>query len=388
MEDALKYKSNESDIKVYDIDEGYSIRTSSSTKPTDKREEKHISVPEQEHEVTGPTAHLGSFTGKVYDKLTFRRVEGALVTIVKNLSVKTDEKGEFFITNIKPGKYRVTVSEDGYVVQSRKSIAVAGVTTKLDSFHLIPDCLADDYPNEIEEEEETGEDYLVEEETIAPAVESIPPISAEEISCAPETVDAKIEEEEAIEIVLREVSEKTTRVSSEIVSVEDVDKEIVPDLETTETITEENPMECSETDAGEEALSALEETAAGYVAIAPVEEMKKTLSDEIVSMPAEEIQIPAIAADSAETAMSLPEEGDLTEVVMAVSEGTVVGDVSSVDELPHRSVETGVAEAVQREEVPQELSCKGNPIENTVADMVQKETKEKVQREEAPWSFL
>ena len=85
--------------------------------------------------------------------MTYRTIEGASVTIAKDLSIKTDEKGIFIATGIKPGKYRITVFEEGYMIQSCKGTAVAGETTQLDSFHLIPDCLVAEYPDAIEEEE-------------------------------------------------------------------------------------------------------------------------------------------------------------------------------------------------------------------------------------------
>ena len=360
----MKHESNESDIIVYDLPDDYSVRTSSSTKQTtDKGGEEHISVPDQEHGVTGPAALLGGFAGKVYDKLTYRRVEGALVTIVKNLSVKTDERGEFVITNIKPGTYRVTVSEDGYMVQSRKSTAVPGVTTKLDSFHLIPACLADDYPDDAAKEEEE----MIEEEVVELATKPPPLTSSEEIICAPEAMDEKEEEEEVVEIVLEGSPEKTMGVVSNVISVEGTNKEIIAALEARETIAKENPIECPETSVGKEALSVLEETveepAGGHTVIAPTEKMEETfvdvsITDKIVSISAEEIQTPAIAADLTEAAVSLPEEKDSIETVTSVPEEIVIGDVSIANKLSSASVETNIAETVQPEETTQELPVK------------------------------
>ena len=147
----LKHDSDESGIIVYDMHEDYSVGTSSkSKKSADKDAKKDVSTPDLKDGAAGSTAHLGSLTGRVYDKLTYRTIEGALVTIAKGLSIKTDEKGIFLAAHIKPGKYRVTVFEDGYMVQSRKGAVVAGETTQLESFHLIPDCLAAEYPDAIE----------------------------------------------------------------------------------------------------------------------------------------------------------------------------------------------------------------------------------------------
>ena len=173
--------------------------------------------------------------------------------------------------------------------------------------------------------------------------------------------------------MLKEVSEKTTRASSDIVSVEDVDKKTVPDLETSETITEENPMECSETDAGEEALSALdatvEEMASGDTIIAPVEATQEELVDETVSISVETIQTSAIVVDSAKAGMSASEE-------------TVVENVSSVDEPAPVFVQTGIAEAAQPEEVSRELAGEEAQPKSSWRTWLKKKLKMEVLEEE------
>lgn len=104
---------------------------------------------------------LGGFSGKVYDKLTYRTITGARVTIATDLTVRTDEKGNFRVAGIRPGNYRLRVDEEGYIVQSRRGIAVAGEITTVNAFHLIPDCLAAERPEDAEEDD-TGDGILVE----------------------------------------------------------------------------------------------------------------------------------------------------------------------------------------------------------------------------------
>lgn len=143
----MKHESDDSDIIVYEIRDDYSVGTSpTSNKKTDTTEKQSASTPDQQQVDAGSMAQLGGFSGRVYDKLTHRTIEGVLVAIAQDLSIKTDEKGIFSVAGIKPGKYRITAFEDGYVVHSCKGIAIAGEMTTLESFHLVPDCLAAQYP--------------------------------------------------------------------------------------------------------------------------------------------------------------------------------------------------------------------------------------------------
>jgi hypothetical protein len=386
----LKDESDKSDIIVYDMHDDYSVgRSSKSKKTTDREEKKESPNPNQQYGDNDSTAHLGGLTGRVYDKLTYLTVKGALVTIAKGLSVKTDERGNFVVGNIKPGSYRVTVSEDGYIIQSRKSTVVAGETTKLESFHLIPACLAAEYPDAIaEEDEETGEEDLVGEETMEPSVAPPPLTSPEEITCAPTTGIAAKQEEAAVEeIVPEELSEETTRASSDVVIVKDVEGEIVPDSETRETVIEENPIEYSETDAGEEALSTLEETVEETAQEKTKEEVRQ---EELLKPPieiapetiiqekiAQEVQEEEPSLDvSVEEAIEHPAVDEnmhamiigSTEAVMTVPEERITEDVCSVDELPQISIETDIAEVTQPEEVlqgPSEEEARLKPLWRT-----------------------
>jgi hypothetical protein len=374
----LKDESDTSDIIVYDMHDDYSVgRSSKSKKTTDREEKKESPNPNQQYGDNDSTAHLGGLTGRVYDKLTYLTVRGALVTIAKDVSVKTDERGNFVVGNIKPGTYRVTVSEDGYIIQSRKSTVVAGETTKLESFHLIPACLAAEYPDAIaEEDEETGEEAMAGEETVEPAVVPPPLTSPEDITCAPTTgIAAKREETKVEEIVPEKLSEETTQVSSDIVIVKDAEGEMVSDSKILETVIEENPIGYSEIDVGEETLAVPEETVE-ETSLEKIEE--KTHHEELFKPPieiapkslfqekiAEEVQEKEPSLDvSVEEAIESPAvDGDMhamtidsIETAMTVPEETAVGDVCSVDELPRMFIETDIAEVTQPEEVLQEHS--------------------------------
>ena len=372
----MKHDPDESGIIVYDMHDDYSVGASSkSKKSADKGGTKDVAAPDLENGVTGSTAHLGSLTGRVYDKLTYRTIEGAQVIIKKGLSIKTDERGVFLAAHIKPGAYRVTVSEDGYVVQSRKSTVVAGETTQLESFHLIPDCLAAEYPDAIAEgEEESLEEEPIEEQEPEPSQEPVVMSSSGEIPATPAaSVDARIEEIAVEEIMLEELSEETTVTGSFSVIFEDIENEPVIDSEITESITEEKPIECSAIDISEEAFSALdatvEEMASGDTIIAPVEATQEELVDETVSISVEIIQTSAIVVDSAKAGMSASEE-------------TVVENVSSVDEPAPVFVEIGIAEVAQPEEVSKELAGEEAQPKSSWRTWLKKKLKMEVLEEE------
>ena len=239
-------------------------------------------------------------------------------------------------------------------------------------FIFIPACLAAEYPDAIAEEDEaTGEEDLVGQETMEPAVAPPPLTSPEEITCVPTTgIAAKQEEAEVEEVVPEELPEETTRASSDVVIVKDAAGEIVPDSETRETVIEENLIEYSETDAGEEALSTLEEAVEEtaqektkeevrqeellipLIEIAPETIIQEKIANEIqeeepsldVSVE-ESIEHPAVDEDM--QAMIIGS----TEAVMTVREERIAEVVCSVDELPQTSIETEIVEVTQPEEV-------------------------------------
>lgn len=216
----MKDESDDSGIIVYEIRDDYSAGSSpKSNKKTFTIEKKDASTPDEEQVKAESMAQLGGFSGRVYDKLTHRTIEGVLIAIAKDLSVKTDKKGIFSVVGIKPGKYHITAFEDGYVVHSCKTSAVAGETTKLESFNLIPDCLAAQYPEGMAQEEEE----TVEEEVVEFAMES-PQV----------TPSGKL-------------PEKTIKVSSDDVIVRVIPEETVPDLHTVKTINENKTVGDPET---------------------------------------------------------------------------------------------------------------------------------------------
>ncbi len=367
----MKHESNESDIIVYDLPDDYSVSASSSSaRPTEKKDkEKHTPILHKDHNTVGPKTLFGGITGKVYDKLTYRRVEGALVTVVKNLSVRTDERGEFFITNIKPGTYKVTVAEDGYMVQYRKGTVVPGETTKLESFHLVPSCLAADYPDEVLEEETIEEVSIEAVETAVEIPVEPPPLEIHEeiITRATETVDEKIEKDEAIQAAAVDLSLKTKTACSEvsdsdIIVVEEADRKIITDFKPRETAIKEKLIELPDAIVDKQILSALEkavekETIAD-IFVVPVEGIEDVLSDKNISISDEEIRASEIDKVSAETAAPLPEEKSFTETTISVTEETAVEEIRAADVTSQEPDETVIVEATKPENLPQETAGK------------------------------
>ncbi len=154
----MKHELNDSGIIVYDMHDDYSLGRSSASKKAKEPTEPKPSV-NMEDVDTEQMKRLGGFSGKVYDKLTYRTISGARVTIATDLTISTDERGNFHVTGIRPGNYRLRVNEEGYIVQSRKGTAVAGEITTINAFHLIPDCLAAERPQDVEWDDTTDEGF-------------------------------------------------------------------------------------------------------------------------------------------------------------------------------------------------------------------------------------
>ncbi|MBN1351016.1 TonB-dependent receptor [candidate division KSB1 bacterium] len=78
---------------------------------------------------------LGKIAGTVTDAQSGEALAGANVSIVGTaMGASTDENGHYFILNIPPGKYVVTISAIGYAIQETANVrAQLGVTTKLDA---------------------------------------------------------------------------------------------------------------------------------------------------------------------------------------------------------------------------------------------------------------
>jgi hypothetical protein len=376
----LKYESGESDIIVYDMHDDYSLgRSSKSKKETDREEKKETPVSNQNHDNSESLALKGGFSGRVYDKLTYRTIEGALVTIAKDLSIKTDEKGNFVATGIKPGKYRITVFEEGYMAQSCKSTAIAGETTKLDSFHLIPDCLVAEYPDDIMQEEETAEEEFVEFAMEAPQL-----ILSEVITQAPETESIRKEETEA-DVAPDKLPEQTMQASSGNTVAEDTHAATTPDLKIRKGIAGEKAVEHHKKqgitadstpvgDVRDEVLHTFEEiteTAADvYVDIvtAVVEEMKEIPPDEIIALLLEQIET-TTTENAAEAALSalkerMPflEEPFIPEISLVPIEAAIT-EVGQPKETPERV----------QEETPREITIEEAPVEIAAKVMIQEE---------------
>lgn len=85
---------------------------------------------------------IGSITGKIVDHETKALVEGALIKIMDSkLGTESDEKGEFHLSNLRYGNYRLNISMVGY-----KSIVISDLvlssTKPLEvEIELIPDAI-------------------------------------------------------------------------------------------------------------------------------------------------------------------------------------------------------------------------------------------------------
>jgi hypothetical protein len=387
----------------------YSLgRSSKFRKGTDKEEKKEAPVTNRKDDSKASTEHLGGFSGRVYDKLTYRTIEGALVTIAKDLSIETDEKGIFVVTGIKPGKYRITVFEEGYMARSCKSTAVAGETTKLDSFHLIPDCLIAEYPDEIVQEEETTEEEFVEF-----ALETPQSTLSRDVTHAPEAKHVGKEAAAAQAATPDELNEQIEQAGCDSVLVGDTHGATTPDLEIRKGTIEEKAIEdlikqpVSENtvppgDAGGEVFPAFErltEAAAdAYIDIitAAIEEKKETSPDEIVAVLLEQIET-TTTEDAAKVLEDFAEEPFIPEISLTLV-GTVTTEVKRPEETPETVQEevpreitmTVITEVDQpeetpetvQEEVPREMTMEEAPIE--IAEiLIQEEDRSVSSQEEA-----
>lgn len=298
----MKHESDESGIIIYDMHEDYSFGPSSSKKKkTEKEEEENVSDSKQKSIDKDIMARLGGFSGRVYDKLTYRTIEGVKVIIAKDLSVNTDEKGIFAVVGIKPGTYRISVSEEGYEIQSRISTAVAGETTKVESFHLVPSCLAAERPDIIETEEETTEEEIVEF-----AMETPPSAMAKDIAGTPKSAEAINKEtitREPAQAKTPEVSTKTHPDSSIVVEVHE---KTLPDI-----IGKENTIEYTTETVFDEEIFAVyekmaEETASKHAGILDAEKKEAASFSEVLSVLIEQTRALPVVEEQPGVATEVP----------------------------------------------------------------------------------
>ena len=85
-----------------------------------------------------PGATTGALSGKVYDAITKKPIQGASVVIAGGSNVITDANGAFWIDNISPNTYQVTVSDVGYASQPYQTNVNAGANTDLGVVLLLP----------------------------------------------------------------------------------------------------------------------------------------------------------------------------------------------------------------------------------------------------------
>jgi len=251
----LKHESDESGIIIYDMHEDYSVGSSSSKKKkVEKEGREDISDSEQKTIDKEALARLGGFSGRVYDKLTYRTIEGVKVVIAKDLSVKTDERGNFTVFGIKPGRYRISISEEGYEIQSCISTAVAGETTKIESFHLVPSCLAAERPDLFGAEE--GE--IVEQEIVEFALEVPPAAVAKDTSGVPKPADGIKGETTTQESIHKKAAEVSPKIYPDSATTMKGHKEVPSDSGPSEIISKEEVVEYAESVFDEEIFAVFE----------------------------------------------------------------------------------------------------------------------------------
>jgi len=249
----LKHESDESGIIIYDMHEDYSVGSSSSKKKKVEKEGREDVSDSQQTIIDKETlARLGGLSGRVYDKLTYRTIEGVKVTIAKDLSVRTDERGVFTVVGIKPGTYRISISEEGYETQSRVSTTVAGKTTTVESFHLVPSCLAAERPDLVETEEEILEEEITEfalEIPQAAAIKDTPDVS--------KPTDAIQEKRTDQEPVLEKAAEASPKTYSDT-AITMKGKETLLDTGPSKTINKAEPADYTDNIFDEEIFAAFE----------------------------------------------------------------------------------------------------------------------------------
>ncbi len=347
-------------------------------------------------------AQLGGFSGRVYDKLTHRTIEGVLVAIAQDLSIKTDEKGIFSVAGIKPGKYRITAFEDGYVVHSCKGIAIAGEMTTLESFHLVPDCLAAQYPENMgREEEETVEEEVVEfameppqetpsekmpEKTIQASPdavtmrditgETVPGLSILKTTAEEETVkhpETVVDEKEveppsitefplnhvdatiADAAQLKGVSEKVQEVAPEVAPQELTVEEILIETpiedraqgEHPETVHQEQLFEPATEEISKQYVRSQEHQGQSLETGPFVGTVSEIIPQEEPPIEAflEEMQTPVIESDSTETVLSVPEEIIIEELFSTPE--TIIAETMQPEEIPEKIQEEILETALQ-----------------------------------------
>ncbi len=85
-----------------------------------------------------PPTTLGNLTGKVFDGLLNKPIQGATISLSGGLSTSTDAQGVFIIEDIIQNKYQLTVSAPGYISQIYQIMISSGVTTDMQKIFLIP----------------------------------------------------------------------------------------------------------------------------------------------------------------------------------------------------------------------------------------------------------
>ena len=413
----VKREDEESGIVVFDMREEYSDSRSSPAKQPGGPDENMSSSSGSAQDDAGPSPTAGSIAGRVYDKATYRTIEDALVTVSEALSVKTDERGKFLIDGVEPGTYRVKVFQEGYIVQSQRSTVVTGETSQLKPFHLVPECLAAEYPEAVQEEEEEVEEAIdtetppekveeapVEETLVEEAPAEEMPVVAVEDKSIPQAVEEEKPSVVAdVEEPIAEAEETATEVSAEI--AEAPPEIIIPETvqEETEIVPEEPQEEEAVIEVAEEEVEAEAKAGAEEEAVEEelpevvLEEEEEKIEEELPPPPIveeianapeteaeiEEIPLSQIVEEPLQSMVSEPEEAaaEVEEQVVKIEEPVVEAE-ETVTEAPAEIV---VAETVQEEveivaEETEEEEAVIEVSEARVEEILQKEPTEVVEK--------
>ena len=422
----MKHETDESDKKAWTVRERYDVYDLPSTDPLESGGEKGTLGPHEDDDSHKSSAASEGVTGIVYDRLTYRPVEDASVTLKNVSSAKTNEKGGFTIVDIKPGAHRITFSKTGYVTQSHKITVVGGEIVELE-VHIIPLCLAVNYPRdtmeedaETEEEKSPGSD--VEPCPLASPEKAAPPPGEKEVRVAEagktereEPPVQELEEKALIgkkkinklphrkkrgikdqrQIVLRgkprSIGSETNEVtggkpakekakhSVGIPTVEHTAQDTSPSPVREKTVTKEVSLDPLGTAVRESDLFPIKrnkEEASGDQGTKDLVPEKGVIPADYVDLvPAEETQAPTIALDSSEAALlaSL----DLTPEAEALA-----------DQFPCVSFAIDMAKPPQQEESSQEPSQCVAPIEIDQEGVVQQDLEEDLCHEQPTESLV
>ncbi len=87
---------------------------------------------------TPATVTTGILTGHVFDSVTKKPIQGAIITLAGSGSTNANTQGSFLIEGVTPGTYNVSITASGYASQSGSVMIMAGVTVDEGAVYLVP----------------------------------------------------------------------------------------------------------------------------------------------------------------------------------------------------------------------------------------------------------